>query len=296
MTIQQIKLPNHLKTNYLYLGDNLELMKSLEDNSIDLIYSDPPFFSQRNYTTTSKADNIERSFADIFNTLTDYLSFLQIRLIEMKRLLKSTGSIYIHLDWHSVHYVKVIMDSIFGYDNFINNIVWCYTGGGSSKKCFAKKHDDILLYSKSKNYTFNYGEVSIPYAKGTEVSTDEKTQKKYYLKSGNRYYIKRSGKILESWWIDIPNLNHNKLEDRHDYPTEKPRQLLERIIKTSSNPGDIVADFFGGSGVTACESQKLGRKWITIDISENSVNLIKARLLGNNSINEQSYQLPLNSY
>jgi len=296
MSIKQIELPEHFKNNKLYLGDNLELMKSLPSDSIDLIYSDSPFFSQRNYTTISKADNIKRSFTDTFDTLSDYLSFIQVRLIEMKRLLKPTGSLYVHLDWHSVHYVKVILDSIFGYDNFINNIVWCYTGGGSAKKAFARKHDDILLYSKSENYTFNANDVAIPYKPGTEIETDERG-KTYYLKSGTRYYIERQGKFLEDYWTceDIPNMNHNKLSERHNYPTEKPEQLLERIIKASSNKGDMVADFFGGSGVTAAVAQRLGRKWITCDKSPQSVELIKLRLLGNNSINEKSFQLPIDA-
>ena len=300
MTITQIELPKFFENIKLYyVTDNLELMKFLPSESIDLMYNDPPFFSQRNYMTKSKIDtNIKRSFTDTFTDLTEYLNFLHVRLVEMKRLLKPNGSIYIHLDWHSSHYVKVMMDNIFGYDNFINNIVWCYTGGGSGKRGFAKKHDDILLYAKSENYTFNYNDVSIPYAKGTEVLIDEQTKKKYYLKSGIRYYIERSGKILEDWWTcdDIPNLNHNKLEDRHNYPTEKPRQLLERIIKASSNQGDTVADFFGGSGVTAAVSKKLERKCIICDKSEDSINLIKARLLGNTSIKEKSYQLPIGNF
>ena len=300
MPIKKIKLPEYFKDNQLYLGDNLEVMKTLPDSSIDLIYSDPQYFSQRNYSKISKVDNVKMSFTDTFESLNDYLKFLYVRLIEMKRLLKPTGSIYIHVDWHVSHYIKVMMDSpeLFGYDNFINNIVWNYTGGGSGKNKFATKHDDILLYAKSDKYTFNYNDVSVPYNKGTEVLIDEKIQKKYYIKSGTRYYIEREGKILEDWWTcnDIPNLNHNKLEDRHDYPTEKPWQLLERCIKASSNPGDTVADFFAGSGVTAYTAQKLGRKWISCDISEQSINLVKARLLGNTSINEKGMQLPLDSY
>lgn len=300
MTITQIELLKFLENIKLYhVTDNLELMKSLPSESIDLIYNDPPFFSQRNYITKSKVDtDIKRSFTDTFINLTEYLKFLHVRFVEMKRLLKPNGSIYVHLDWHSSHYTKVMMDSIFGYDNFINNIVWNYTGGGSGKRCFAKKHDDILLYAKSENYTFNYNDVSIPYAKGTEVLIDDQTKKKYYLKSGIRYYIERSGKILEDWWTcdDIPNLNHNKLSDRYNYPTEKPWQLLERCILASSNKGNTVADFFGGSGVTAAVSQKLERKCIICDKSIDSINLIKARLLGNKSINEKSYQLPFDAY
>lgn len=295
MTIKRIELPEYFKDNYLYLGDNLEVMKSLPSESIDLIYGDPPYFSQRNYSTTSKTDNVKRTFTDTFSTLTEYLQFLQIRIVEMKRLLKPTGSIYLHLDWHAVHYVKVMMDSIFGYDNFINHIIWTYSGGGSCKKAFARKHDDILLYAKTQDYTFNVNDVTIKCKPGTEFikDTDGRT---YYTKGGTRYYVERDGKLLEDYWIDIPNINHNPLDERHDYPTEKPITLLDRIIKVSSNRGDIVADFWGGSGVTAESASKLNRKWITCDISEDSVNLIKARLLGNRSISETNYQLPIDAY
>jgi len=295
MTIKRIELPEYFKDNYLYLGDNLELMKQLPSESIDLIYGDPPYFSQRNYSTTSKTDNVKRTFTDTFKTLTEYLQFLQIRLVEMKRLLKPTGSIYIHVDWHASHYIKVMMDSIFGYDNFINDIIWTYTGGGSCKKAFARKHDNILLYSKTENYTFNANEVTIPPKPGTEFIKD-KEGKTYYTKGGTRYYVERDGKLLEDYWNDIPNLNHNKLSERHQYPTEKPEKLLERCIKASSNMNDVVADFFGGSGVTSCVSQRLNRKWITCDMSEDSTNLIKSRLLGNVSIKENKYQLPIDAY
>lgn len=295
MAIQRIDLPEYFKDNQLYLSDNLELMKSLPDKSIDLTYIDPPYFSQRNYSTKSKADpDIKRSFTDTFDNLTEFLQFLHIRLVEIKRLTKPTGSVYVHVDWHCSHYVKVMMDNIFGYDNFINNIVWCYSGGASSRDAFATKHDDILSYAIERGkHTFNFNEVSIPYATGTTVLKDEKTGQNYYIKSGTRYYIERNGKILEDWWIDVMNMNHNPLDERYDYPTEKPQPLLERIIKVASNKGDTVADFFAGSGVTAAAAQKLERRWITCDISEDSINLVKARLLGNKSIKEKSYQLPI---
>jgi len=299
MSIKRIELPEYFKDNQLYLGDNLEVMRTLLDNCIDLTYIDPQYYSQRNYSKVSKVDNVKMSFTDTFESLNDYLKFLYVRLVEMKRLLKPTGSIYVHVDWHVSHYIKVMMDSpeLFGYDNFINDIIWCYKGGASSRDAFATKHDNILSYAiKRGNHTFNFNDVSIPYAAGTDVLIDEKTQKKYYLKGGTRYYIEREGKILEDYWTDVQNMNHNPLDERHDYPTEKPQPLLERIIKVASNKGDIVADFFGGSGVTAAASQKLGRKWITCDLSPDSINLIKARLLGNTSIKESGMQLPLDSY
>lgn len=297
MTIQRIELPEYFKENQLYLADNLELLKSLPDKSINLTYIDPPYFSQKNYSTTSKVDNVTRSFTDIFEDLTEFLQFLHVRLIEIKRVTKSTGSVYVHVDWHCSHYVKVMMDNLFGYDNFINNIVWCYTGGASSRDAFATKHDDILSYAiKRGNHVFNFNEVSVPYKPGTKVQIDEETGKKYYTKSGTRYYIERDGKILEDWWTDIMNMNHNPINERHNYPTEKPQPLLERIIKVSSNVGDTVLDCFGGSGTTAAASQKLNRKWITCDISKDSIELIKTRLLGNISIKEKSYQLPMDAY
>lgn len=295
MTIKRIDLPEYFKNNYLYYGENLEVIQQLPSESIDLMYNDPPYFSQRNYSTTSKTDNVKRSFTDTFETLSKYLQFLQVRLVEMKRLLKSTGSIYIHVDWHASHYIKVMMDSIFGYDNFINDISWCYSGGGSCKKAFARKHDSILSYAKSQDYIFNANEVTIPCKPGTEFKKDNEG-KTYYLKGGTRYYVERNGKLLEDYWIDIANINHNPLNERHDYPTEKPITLLNRIIKASSNKGDTVADFFGGSGVTAESAQSLGRNWITCDKSEDSVKLIKARILGNKSVSDTNYRLPLDAY
>ncbi len=294
MTIKKIELPEYFKDNQLYLGNNLEVMRILPSESIDLIYIDPQYYSQRNYSTTSKVDDIKRSFTDTFKSLEDYLRFLHVRLVEMKRLLKPTGSIYIHVDWHVSHYIKVMGDNLFGYDNFINNIVWCYSGGGSSRRAFATKHDDILSWGKTDKYTFN--QITVPCKPGTEFIMDEEKQQRYYVKSGVRYYVDRDGKYLEDWWDDIQNINHNPFNERHDYPTEKPQPLLERIIKAGSNSGETVADFFAGSGVTAAAAQKLNRKWITCDLSEDSINLVKARLLGNSSIKEKGYQLPLNGY
>lgn len=295
MSIERIELPEHLSNNQLYLvTDNIELLKTLQDSSIDLTYIDPPYYSQKNYSTKSKVDNIKRSFTDTFTNLTEYLQILHEKLVEIKRITKPTGSVYVHVDWHCSHYVKVMMDNIFGYDNFLNNIVWCYTGGSSSTDAFATKHDDILSYAmKRGNHIFNGNEVSVPYAPGTTLILDKELNKKYYIKSGVRYYVERNGKILEDWWTDIMNINHNPINERHDYPTEKPQPLLERIIKVSSNIGDTVLDCYAGSGVTAAAAQKLGRKWIVCDKSPQSVDLIKARLLGNKSVKEKSYQLPL---
>lgn len=289
MLFTKIELPNHLN-GQLYLGDNLEIMKSLPSNSIDLVYIDSPFFSGRNYSVESKIDKGEvREFTDTFKTLNDYLRFLCPRLVEMKRLLKHTGSIYVHLDWHAVHYVKVMMDKIFGYDNFRNNIVWCYNAAGRGKKKFSTKHDDILWYSKTDNYIFNLDNIKIDFDVNFKKTFKEDEKGLYYTYSGKKYYV--DGKIPEDWWCDIPSMDHTEHSERVNYPTQKPEALLERIIKASSNEGDIVADFFGGSGTTASVCQRLNRKWITCDKSQQSIDVIKARLLGNKSVKDKGYQL-----
>lgn len=252
MSFTKIQLPKKFDQNQLFHGDNLEVMQSLPSDSIDLIYSDPPFFSQRNYTAESQIDKGEiRSFIDTFNTLSDYLEFLSPRLIEMHRLLKSTGSIYIHLDWHASHYVKVMMDQIFNYENFRNEIIWFYTSIGWGKKHFSRKHDNLLYYTKTDNYTFNDKDIRI------EISESSKERYKYGINIGKRNkeniddyrykpgsYDFSKGKIPEDVW-QIPTIQGTSYEFI-DYPTQKPEALLERIIKASSNIGDTVADFFGG--------------------------------------------------
>jgi len=276
--MQLIELPKHLNGS-LYLGDNLEIMKSLPSASIDLVYIDPPFFSQRNYSAESKVDKGEvRSFGDTFKTLNDYLKFLHPRLIEIKRLLKTTGTVYVHADWHAIFEIKCyIMDKIYGRDNFQNDVIWSYKTGGGTQKRFSRKHDDILFYTKTENYSFNSIKDRIYYDKPFfNPEVDEQ----------GRYYA--DVMPIDVW--DIPAVL-NISEERLDYPTQKPEALLERIIKASSNEGDTVADFFGGSGTTAAVCQRLGRKWITCDKSQDSINVIKARLLGNKSIKDTGYQL-----
>ncbi len=255
-----------LEPNKLFFGDNLHIMRMLPAKSIDLIYIDPPFFSGRNYNILYGDKNELRSFRDIWEGgMPGYLIWLNARLYEMKRLLKDTGSIYVHLDWHASHYVKVEMDKIFGYDNFRNEIVWCYAGGGIPKQDFPRKHDILLKYSKTKNYYFNpplrkYS----PTGSGIH-STGEKYDKEKDLTPHN------------DWWTDIATVN-TMGKERIGYPTQKPESLLERIIKASSNDGDVVADFFCGGGTTAIVAQRLGRKWITSDISRIAVALTADRL------------------
>lgn len=270
-----------LEPNKIYFGDNLHVLRSLKSNSVDLIYIDPPFFSGRNYNQIWGDDNEVRTFYDIWEDgLPSYLVWLNARIWEMKRVLKDTGSIYVHCDWHASHYIKVELDKIFGYSNFINEIVWCYSQGARSQSHFGRKHDIILYYSKSKDPKFNAKSVGLEYTPhkqdksgenyGGRMGVDEEGRE-YVEKWGTgkkklyRYYLDEK-KTPEDWWTDINSIQSGAHE-RIGYPTQKPEPLLERIIKASSNEGDVVADFFMGGGTTLAVALKLGRRFIGCDIS-----------------------------
>ena len=264
-----------LNPNRLFWGDNLHVMRMLPSSSIDLIYIDPPFFSGSNYNVLFGDQNEIRSFSDIWEGgMPSYLIWLNARLLEMKRLLKSTGSICVHLDWHASHYVKIEMDKIFGYDNLINEIIWCYTGPRKSPKAYSKKHDVILYYRKTEDYKFtppriahksgvhNTGQVFGSFKEG-----DEK----------KKISMEKKGKLLEDWWVDIWSGDRYRKE-LIGYPTQKPEALLQRIINASTNEGDVVADFFCGGGTTPITAQKLNRKWIASDQSRVAVAITQGRL------------------
>ncbi|MDO8620819.1 MAG: DNA methyltransferase [Candidatus Levybacteria bacterium] len=272
--------------NKLYLGDNLEVLRTLPSNSIDLIYIDPPFFSGRNYNVIWGDSNEVRTFEDIWEGgITSYLIWLNARLWEMRRVLKNTGSIYVHCDWHASHYIKTEMDKIFGYENFVNEVIWWYHMGAKSKKDFSKKHDIIFLYSKSKKYTFEIERVKVPFKESSAEENfhykDEegrRFRKKWSSKMGKYYkYYLDEGKYPEDVW-DIPTIPAVHKE-RIGYPTQKPEVLLERIIKASSNEGEVVADFFVGGGTTLAVAQKLKRKFIGCDSSRVAVSVTLDRLV-----------------
>jgi DNA modification methylase len=259
-----------LEPNILYFGDNLNVLRNMKTESVDLIYIDPPFFSGRVYNRIWGDSNEVRAFYDIWEGGIDtYLIWLNARLWEMKRILKKTGSIYVHLDWHASHYAKCEMDKIFGYDNFANEIVWAYRTGGATKDRFGRKHDIILYYSKSPERIFHaepeksiqshkYGYKNVPYY------IDSETGQQY------RYTIPR-----DVWELTMGT----GTSERIGYPTQKPEGLLEKIIKASSNEGDIVADFFCGGGTTLAVAQKLSRRWIGCDISRVAIAVTIDRLV-----------------
>jgi DNA modification methylase len=267
-------------------------------------YIDPPFFSGRNYNILFGDKNEVRSFTDIWEGgMPGYLIWLNARLYEMKRLLKSTGSIYVHLDWHASHYVKVEMDKIFGTDNFLNEIVWCYKERGISRNSYNRKHDTILFYSKIRGkHIFNCEQIKEEYSEVTLRKfkyVDEKG-KKFRIRGRNvpeagvwqrktdipieheseytyRQYLEDSVGSLPRDWFELPFINQAASE-RIGYPTQKPEAILERIIKVSSNEGDVVADFFCGGGSTLAVAQRLNRRWIGSDQSRIAVAITADRI------------------
>ncbi|MBR6063648.1 MAG: site-specific DNA-methyltransferase [Bacteroidales bacterium] len=282
---------NMLAMQALLKGDPENDMPSLR-GKVDLIYIDPPFDSKADYRTkitlpggdlVQKPTVIEQfGYSDLWqNGTVSYLEYMYPRLVLMRELLSDHGSIYVHIDWHVGHYMKIILDDIFGKENFRNEIVWCYTSASNVKKDFAKKHDIILRYSKSDNYLFNLEDVLIPYNEKTLENYKKGLKGSGYTGEGEaKETILKEGKIPEDWWnLAITARFPIDGVKRVGYPTEKPLALLERIIKASSNEGDLVCDFFGGSGTTAAVAERLGRRWITTDIGKPAALVMRKRLI-----------------
>ena len=306
------------------------LREHVKDASVDLVYLDPPFNSQANYNiifggskkngeaqikafddTWHWGDESERTYREIMegcggskiadmtealckllgkNDMTAYLVMMTIRLIELRRVLKETGTIYLHCDPTASHYLKIVMDGVFGHKNFRNEIVWCYSGPSAAKKIFPKKHDVLLRYSKGDDWIFNADAVRIPY-KALHTDSGKKAaiwgaQGKLQDPKIRQEYLER-GKIPPDFWIDIPSGGHISPKERMDYPTQKPLALLERIIKASSNPGSVVLDPFCGCGTALLAAQKLNRLWIGIDITHLAIGLIEQRLLSETKLRPQ---------
>jgi len=263
-------------------GDNLTALRWLVNagysKKIDLIYIDPPYLSQSSYYSRvllvdgNQSEWLQRNiFKDSGNQdLPSYLDHLYGRLTLMRELLSPTGSIFVHLDWHACHYVKILLDEIFGADNFINEIVWCYSGGSGSKRHFHRKHDNILWYSKGSNYTFNPQFRS--YSEGT-------LQRGLTRVKGDRFQLHEEGALLQDWWTDINKILSPTAYENLKFPTQKPTALLRRLIECASNPGDAVADFYAGSGPLAQACEETGRDWISCDNNSIAVKTMIYRLL-----------------
>ena len=260
-------------------GDNLELLKEIDSESIDLIYIDPPFNTGKTQRRTSiktvqdedgarvgflgkhyKTETLgTKSYNDAFD---NFMEFLEPRLLEAYRVLKKQGSLYFHIDYREVHYCKILLDQIFGRDSFLNEIIWAYDYGARTTKKWPAKHDNILYYAKDPDhYTFNYDAIDrIPYMApglvGPEKAAKGKTP-------------------TDTWWHTIVSPTG---KEKTGYPTQKPEGILRRIISASSNPGDMVLDFFAGSGTTGAVCNELGRNCILIDNNPEAIEVMKKRL------------------
>lgn len=280
-----------LKPNRLFWGDNLHVMRQLPGESIDLIYIDPPFFSGRQYNVIFGDQNELRSFSDIWEGgMPGYLIWLNARLYEMKRLLKKTGNIVVHCDHHASHYIKAEMDKIFGYDHFLNEVVWSYESGGRAKNSYPRKHDVLLWYMKKDSF-FSPEAVGIPRNICPQCGqTQEKWNnlKKCVGEDGRIYRTIRSAGKIYKYYDDDPTLpsdvwlgiNHLQQKDpeRIGYPTQKPERLLERVVLGWCPNEGIVADFFCGGGTTPAVAQRLGRQWIACDQSRVAVAITADRI------------------
>lgn len=315
--------------NRLIYGDNLLAMQALltGDKSsnlealrgkVDLIYIDPPFDSKADYRTkitlpgneiTQKPTTFEQfGYSDLWQKGTvSYLEYMYPRLLLMRELLSDKGSIYVHIDWHVGHYIKILLDDIFGKENFRNEIVWHYGGPSPIKTAFARKHDILFLYSKSENYLFFPQYDNLPQYLFDRAKQDDdgrlwvdqnlgklKEDTIEQMRIENRIFITKTGKIRRKQYLDEMlgaqiddcwniNIINSQANEDLNYATQKPEKLLERIIKASSNEGDLVCDFFGGSGTTAAVAERLGRRWITTDIGKPSNLVMRKRFIDMNA-------------
>lgn len=268
--------------NRLIHGDNLQIMNALLQQGyadrFDLIYIDPPYFSESQYLSSvevgsgEKKITIKRSvFSDSHNqTLDDYLSQVYPRLKMIKSLLSHQGSLFVHLDWHASHYVKVLLDEIFTPQRFVNEIIWCYGGGSGSKSHFHRKHDTILWYSREKEYIFN--PQYRPYSMGT-------LQRGLTRVKGEKYQLSSQGAIMQDWWTDINKILSPTAMENLKFPTQKPAALLERILAAASQPGSLIGDFYAGSCTTAEASEAMGRSWVCCDSSMLAIQTGMKRLI-----------------
>jgi site-specific DNA-methyltransferase (adenine-specific) len=270
--------------NHLFQGENLAILTALlpeYEGRINLIYVDPPFFTNRHFAARIGRDEDSRKprewqlaegYGDHWANLDEYIQFLYVRLGLMHRLLAPGGTLYLHLDWHADAYARLLLDELFGAENFLNEIIWAYHGPSPIRTAFNRKHDTILVYTKGSHYTFNADAVRVPYDE-TTLKTFASSKKAGFGKVPD---LKR-GKVPEDWWyFPVVARLHN---ERTGYPTQKPEVLLERIILASSNPGDLVADFFCGSGTTPLVAARHGRRFLAVDATFRAIHTARERLV-----------------
>lgn len=280
--------------NKIFWGDNIQVMSHLLKEfrgKVDLIYIDPPFDSKADYKKTikmkgdSKGKEVkndqtsfeQKQYGDIWSN-DEYLQFMYERLILCRELLHEDGSIFLHCDWHRGHHLRMLLDEVFGTENFINEIAWCYYGPGSpGMRQFNRKHDTIFWYSKKGKWTFNDNDIRIPHDEKTSENFKQGLKGSGFI--ADTYELSNLGKIPEDWWeMAIAGRYPTDGKRKVGYPTEKPYKLLERIIKAASNKNDLVFDCFMGSGVTQAMAMQLGRRFIGADINLGSIQTTTKRL------------------
>jgi site-specific DNA-methyltransferase (adenine-specific) len=265
--------------NTLYFGDNLTVLKLIPDSSVQLVYIDPPFNTgreqQRSKVTTRRSnegnrigfkgeryETVKSTVLSYDDQFANYWEFLEPRIEEAFRVLNNSGTLYLHLDYREAHYAKVLLDALFGPECFLNEIIWAYDYGGKSKSRWPAKHDTILVFVKDpKNYYFNSEEVDREPYMAPGLVTPEK--------------IERGKLPTDVWWHTIVSPTG---KEKTGYPTQKPVGILRRIIQASSKPGDVVLDFFAGSGTTGFVANELGRRFVLVDQNPESIQVIKDRL------------------
>ena len=292
----------------VFTGDNLDVLRGMDSETVDLIYADPPFGSNKHYAAPIGSEAAGAAFKDTW-TLSDiddawlsiirdqhpgphavieaagvahsdgmksYLCMMAIRLLELHRVLKPTGSLFLHCDPTANSYLRLLLDSIFGRSRQRNEIVWCYTSPGSPRqKQFSRRHDTILWYSKGKEWVFNADAVRVPHSEKTMANFHDGLSGSGFGNEG--YELPEKGKIPETWWTKFSQVRRIPKE-RVGFPTQNPLALLERIIAASSNPDDVVLDPFCGCATALVAAEKLTRQWVGIDIAELAVKLVRKRL------------------
>lgn len=296
-------LMNDIENRTIFERDNLDILRVMDSESVDLIYLDPPFNSKKKYQAPLESEASGAEFKDTWymsdvkqewidhihdhnedlwflieasgrnydESMKAYLIMMSVRLIEMQRILKSTGSIYLHCNDVATHYLRSVLDSIFGKENFRNEIIWGYRGGGVPKKAFARKHDTLIFYSKTKKSLFN--PQYMPYSDSTQKLVKKRGGVSI---DGKKRNLDR-GATMNDYWSDINSLQTWSPE-RIGYPTQKPVELLKRVIKASSDPENIILDPFCGCATTCVAAENLNRKWIGIDLSSKAIELVRHRL------------------
>ncbi len=257
----------------LVRADALAVLPALDDGELDAIYVDPPFG-----TGTARVGR-GHAYRDRADDPDAFVAWLAPYLEHSRRVLAAHGSIFVHLDYRAVHYVKVALDRVFGRDRFVNEIVWCYAVGGKSRRGFGRKHDTILWYARGATWAFYPDAVRVPRRGGSHMRLVGGVQEKTDRKTGRVYrYPVHAGKVPEDWWTDIETLNHSDRE-RTGYPSQKPERLVERVLAAVTRPGDRVADWFAGSGTTAAVAQRLGRRFTVADRERAAISVCARRLL-----------------